>query len=109
MLLSLPYSIELNDISMMIVQHHPAREFVTRCMDYFERLYEESKSRAKIMSIAVHPYISGTPYRIKYFEQVLAAAEKEAGRRVLDRRADHELVSDKPRPSRQALKDLRNP
>ena len=46
---------------MMIVQHHPALEFVTRCMDYFDRVYAESKSRAKIMSIAVHPYISGTP------------------------------------------------
>ena len=78
-LLTLPYSIELNDIAMMIVQHHPAREFVTRCMDYFERLYAESKSRAKIMSIAVHPYISGTPYRIKYFEQVLAGLKKKPG------------------------------
>ena len=78
-LLSLPYSIELNDIAMMMVQHHPASEFVTRCMDYFDRLYAESKSRAKIMSIAVHPYISGTPYRIKYFEQVLAVLRKKPG------------------------------
>ncbi len=78
-LLALPYSIELNDISMMIVQHHPAPEFVTRCMDYFERLYAESASRAKIMSIAVHPYICGTPFRIKYFEQVLAALKKKPG------------------------------
>jgi hypothetical protein len=31
------------------------------------------------MSIAVHPYISGTPYRIKYFEQVLAALKKKPG------------------------------
>ena len=78
-LLSLPYSMELNDIAMMMVQHHPAAEFVTRCMDYFDRVYAESKSRAKIMSIAVHPYISGTPYRIRYFEQVLAALRKKPG------------------------------
>ncbi len=78
-LLTLPYSIELNDIAMMIVQHHPAREFVTRCLDYFDRVYAESRSRAKIMSIAVHPYISGTPYRIKYFEQVLAALRGKPG------------------------------
>jgi peptidoglycan/xylan/chitin deacetylase (PgdA/CDA1 family) len=78
-LLTLPYSIELNDIAMMMVQHHPALEFVTRCMDYFDRIYAESKSRAKIMSIAVHPYISGTPYRIKYFESVLDALGKKPG------------------------------
>jgi len=78
-LLSLPYSIELNDIAMMMVQHRPASEFVTRCMDYFERVYAESKSRAKIMSIAVHPYISGTPYRIKYLEKVLTALRQQPG------------------------------
>ena len=78
-LLSLPYSIELNDISTILVQRQPAREFAVRCMDYFERLYAESKSRAKFMSIAVHPYISGTPHRIKYFEQVLAALKKKPG------------------------------
>jgi peptidoglycan/xylan/chitin deacetylase (PgdA/CDA1 family) len=78
-LLSLPYSIELNDISLMIVQHQAPQELYTRCMDYFERLYAESSSRAKIMSIAVHPYISGTPFRIKYFEQTLAALKKKPG------------------------------
>lgn len=78
-LLALPYSIELNDISLMIVQHQSPSELFTRCMDYFERLYAESASRAKIMSIAVHPYISGTPFRIKYFEQVLAALKKKRG------------------------------
>jgi allantoinase len=78
-LLALPYSIELNDISMMIVQRQSPREFYAFCMDYFERLYAESKTRAKIMSIAVHPYISGTPYRIKYFEKVLADLKKKPG------------------------------
>jgi allantoinase len=78
-LLTLPYSIELNDISLMIVQHQPPQEIFTRCMDHFERLYAESSTRAKIMSIAVHPYISGTPFRIRYFEQVLAALKKKRG------------------------------
>ena len=39
--------------------------------DQFERLYEEGRERAKVMAIAVHPYISGVPHRIRYFEQVL--------------------------------------
>jgi len=77
--LAMPYSAELNDIPMMLVQHHSAGEFVTRCMDYFERVYAESKARAKVMAIAVHPYISGTPFRIKYFEQVLAALRSKPG------------------------------
>jgi peptidoglycan/xylan/chitin deacetylase (PgdA/CDA1 family) len=76
---AMPYSVELNDIPMMMVQHHAGAEFVTRCMDHFERVYEESKTRAKIMAIAVHPYISGVPHRIKYFETVLAHLKKQKG------------------------------
>jgi allantoinase len=76
---AMPYSVELNDIPMMMVQHHAGAEFVTRCMDHFERVYEESKTRAKIMAIAVHPYISGVPHRIKYFETVLAQLKKQKG------------------------------
>ena len=78
-LVTLPYSLELNDIAMMVVQHHPAGEFVTRTMDYFERVYREGRERAKIMAIAVHPYISGVPHRIKYFESVLRRLRKQKG------------------------------
>ena len=76
---AMPYTVELNDIPMMMVQHHAGEEFVRRCMDHFERLYEESKKRAKIMAIAVHPYISGVPHRIKYFETVFERLKKEKG------------------------------
>lgn len=70
-LVSIPYTVELNDIPMMIVQHHKAAEFHDRCMDNFERLLREGARSARVMAIAVHPYISGTPFRIKYFEKVL--------------------------------------
>jgi peptidoglycan/xylan/chitin deacetylase (PgdA/CDA1 family) len=75
-LVTMPYTLELNDIAMMVVQHHVAREFETRCMDQFDRLYKEGKERAKVMAIAVHPYISGVPHRIKYFESVLRRLAK---------------------------------
>ena len=45
-------------------------------MDAFDVLYAESAERAKIMSIAVHPYLSGQPHRIAHveraFEEILA-------------------------------------
>ena len=65
-LVTLPYTVELNDIPMMIVQHHESDYLLKRAIDQFDRLYEESMKRAKIMSIAIHPYISGQPHRIKY-------------------------------------------
>jgi allantoinase len=69
-LVTLPYTVELNDIPMMIVQHHESRYFLRRCLDTFDRLYAEGAERAKIMAIAVHPYISGQPHRIDYLERV---------------------------------------
>jgi hypothetical protein len=64
---------------MMMVQHHSAQEFVTRSLDYFDRVYQESAERAKVMAIAVHPYISGTPFRIKYVEAVFEAMKAKPG------------------------------
>jgi allantoinase len=69
-LVTLPYSVELNDIPMMIVQHHESAYFQQRCIDMFDRLHAEGAARAKVMAIAVHPYISGQPHRIRYLEAV---------------------------------------
>jgi peptidoglycan/xylan/chitin deacetylase (PgdA/CDA1 family) len=78
-LVTLPYTVELNDIPMMMVQHHPAEVFLKRACDQFDRLYQESARRAKILSFAIHPYISGVPHRIKYLEAFLAYAGRHDG------------------------------
>src|SRR5208282_1270740 len=78
-LVTLPYSVELNDIPMMLVQHHESGYFTQRCIDSFERLYREGAERAKIMAIAIHPYISGQPHRIKYLEAVYDHIARCAG------------------------------
>ena len=69
-LVTLPYSVELNDIPMMIVQHHESDYLLKRTIDQFDRLYAEGKDRAKILALAIHPYISGQPHRIKYLEAI---------------------------------------
>jgi peptidoglycan/xylan/chitin deacetylase (PgdA/CDA1 family) len=78
-LVTLPYTVELNDIPMMIVQHHESGYWKQRCCDQFDRLYEEGASRPRIMSIAIHPYISGQPHRIKYLEEVYAHINAHPG------------------------------
>jgi peptidoglycan/xylan/chitin deacetylase (PgdA/CDA1 family) len=69
-LVSVPYSIELNDIPMMVIQHHESTAWLSRCKDQFDRLYAEGAKNPRVMAIAVHPYIHGVPHRIKYFEAV---------------------------------------
>jgi allantoinase len=78
-LVTLPYSVELNDIPMMIVQHHESGYLAKRAIDQFDRLYAESKERAKIMALAIHPYISGQPHRIKYLEAIYEHAARFDG------------------------------
>ena len=78
-LVTLPYSVETNDIPMMLVQHHEAAYWMKKCLDSFERYYEEGKERAKIMAIAIHPYISGQPFRIKYLEEIYREINRKKG------------------------------
>ena len=87
---AMPYNVECNDIPMMMVQHHESSYWVTRALDHFDRLYEEGKTRPKIMALGVHPYITGVAHRIKYYEQVLKALRKKprvlfwTGEQILD-------------------------
>jgi peptidoglycan/xylan/chitin deacetylase (PgdA/CDA1 family) len=69
-LVTLPYSVECNDIPVMLVQHHEASYWTQKCTDAFDRLYQEGEERPRIMAIAIHPYVSGQPFRIKYHEAV---------------------------------------
>jgi len=67
---SIPYTGEMNDISMMAIQHHPSEEWLRRGIDQFDRLYAEGERSARVMAISVHPYISGVPHRIGYLEKL---------------------------------------
>ena len=78
-LVALPYTVELNDIGIMIVQHHESEYLAKRAIDQFDRLYAEGKHRAKIMALAIHPYISGQPHRIKYLEAIYDHARRFEG------------------------------
>ena len=69
-LVMVPYTLEINDVPLMLIHHYPAPELFARAKDQFDRLYEEGKQSARVMAIAVHPYVTGVPHRIKYFEQI---------------------------------------
>lgn len=78
-LISLPYTLELNDIPVHIVQHHPAAEFLQRARDQFDTLHREGAQNARIMAISVHPYITGAPHRIGYFDRIFRYLKEQRG------------------------------
>jgi hypothetical protein len=80
-LVTLPYTVELNDIPMMIVQHHEAAHLKSRVLDSVDRLLMEAEEegRPKICALAIHPYISGQPHRIRYLEEIYAELSRRPG------------------------------
>jgi peptidoglycan/xylan/chitin deacetylase (PgdA/CDA1 family) len=78
-IVSIPYTVETNDIAMIALQHHSAEEMVRRCIDQFDRLYLESESITRIMALSFHPYISGVPHRIKHVEAVYEHMKRHSG------------------------------
>ena len=71
-LVSVPYTMELNDIPIYLIQHHRSPEIYERSREQFDRLYEEAEGGARIMAIATHPYITGVPHRIGYLDKAIA-------------------------------------
>jgi hypothetical protein len=67
---SVPYTVEMNDIAMMLLQSHPSEEWLRRGIDHFDRLHLDGEANARVMAISLHPYISGVPHRIGYVERL---------------------------------------
>ena len=87
---NIPYTQECNDVAMMLIQHHSAREYFDRAMDQFDQLYEDSRNSARVMALVVHPYIMGAPHRLKWLRQIFErlSARKDVlfwtGEQILD-------------------------
>ncbi len=70
-LVAVPYTVELNDIPIYLIQHHRAPELMERTQLQFETLRREGEHSARVMAVSVHPYITGVPHRIGYFDQLI--------------------------------------
>ena len=69
-LVALPYTVELNDIPIYLIQHHKSPEIFERAKDQFDTLYREGAESARVMCISTLPYITGVPHRIKYYNMI---------------------------------------
>ncbi len=69
-LYSIPYTMEVNDLPIYLIQHHRSPEIFERARDQFDTLYQEGAENARIMAISTHPYISGVPHRAPYIDKI---------------------------------------
>ncbi|MBV8151607.1 MAG: polysaccharide deacetylase [Candidatus Eremiobacteraeota bacterium] len=78
-LLAVPYPIEMNDIVIYGLEKRPDDEIFERGKRYFDVLYRESEGQAKIMPIALHPWITGMPNRIGALDELLRYVRAKPG------------------------------
>lgn len=71
-LITMPYTLEINDVPTIMGKGASAEEFGRIIRDQFDVLYAEGRERPRIMSISLHPFISGHPFRMKHIEPALA-------------------------------------
>ena len=45
-------------------------------VDQFDTMYEEGGKQPRVLSIALHPFLIGHPFRARYLEQALAHIRK---------------------------------
>ena len=72
-LVTMPYTLELNDIAINMIQYHGHDELRLRAQRTVDRLAREARAsgRPRVMCFAVHCYITGVPHRIDSFEAML--------------------------------------
>ena len=80
---SVPYTVEINDVVISAVEKQPSEEIFRRGRDQFDRLYLDGATAPRVMAISIHPYLTGVPHRIKYLEMlydyILGHHEKHGG------------------------------
>ncbi|MCU0975646.1 MAG: polysaccharide deacetylase family protein [Steroidobacteraceae bacterium] len=68
---SVPYSLEMNDTIVYVVNKIEPRRYAEMLKANFDRLYAEGAHSGTVMCIPLHAYQVGHPHRLKAFEEAL--------------------------------------
>ena len=70
-LLSIPYSQEINDSSTVIGRQASATEFAEMIIGQFDEMRETTGNEPLVMSVILHSFISGQPFRLRALRRAL--------------------------------------
>lgn len=71
-ILSVPYSIELNDSPAQVFRHHTGRQFEEMIIDHFDEMLVQSRKYPLVFNIVLHPFVIGQPFRLHALRRALA-------------------------------------
>jgi len=70
-MLAMPYTLEIGDIPIFLQHGGTGEDFYRILVDQFDQLYEEGETSPRVMSIALHPFLIGHPFRARWLDKVL--------------------------------------
>ncbi|MFX4221858.1 MAG: polysaccharide deacetylase family protein [Thalassobaculum sp.] len=71
-ILSIPYSIELNDSPAMVFRQHSGEEFERMMIDQFDEMLHQSQKRPLVYTAVLHPFVVGQPFRLRALRRAMA-------------------------------------
>jgi hypothetical protein len=70
-MIAIPYQQGLNDIRVMYQGGTTAQDWCRMVCDQFDVLYAEGAAQPRLMTIPLHPFVIGLPFRSKYLDAAL--------------------------------------
>ena len=70
-LLSVPYPLELNDVTSLLHRRHSAREFENMIVNQFEDMLAQSAKQPLVFALGLHAYVAGQPFRLRALRRAL--------------------------------------
>ena len=71
-LLSIPYSLEINDSVVHAVLHEGSDAMLARFEATLELFAEEAARQPRIITLGLHPHLIGVPHRFVHLRRILA-------------------------------------
>jgi peptidoglycan/xylan/chitin deacetylase (PgdA/CDA1 family) len=90
--ISVPYTVELNDIGLFVSKSTSGPDFVRIVRDQYEQLRRDGGGR--VLALALHPFVIGQAFRAGYLDQALEflAAQPDVWLTTSDEIATHYLA-----------------
>ena len=70
-ILPIPYAHDLNDSFEAVTRRTPSSLYCENLIDQFDEMLSESARRPLVMSVVLHSFILGQPYRLRQFRRVI--------------------------------------
>jgi allantoinase len=68
---AVPYTLDINDLGLIDRQGTPASQFAAYIVDAFDTLYREGEDQARVLPIALHPFLTGAAHRAPHLAKAL--------------------------------------